>query len=204
MRLNLLKIAVVSLVAATALGAAVQSASAHDLSISPAGSYSLSTARLTFSDLGGLISFTCPVTLAGSLATGPAPLALGTSLGSVTRATVGTCSGGSSVMSTARAWDVRISGVLGIAPSVVTGLQLDLVGFNFGFSTSLFGIPMNCQYAGTVSFLLGLAGANPYLASGASYLGNIVPFASGDAVCPSDARFAGSATLSPSQTLTVS
>lgn len=199
-----LVLALAGLLAALSLGVAAQSASAYDVSISPAGGYALSTTRLTYSDTGGLISFSCPVTLYGSLAAGPSPLAAGTSLGSVTRAVLGACSTGSAAMATTRAWSVRISSVLGIAPYPLTGLQLDLVGFNFGFTGSFFGIPMNCRYAGTLSFLLGLSGANPYANGSASYLGNVVPFDSGDAVCPSAARFAGSAALSPSQTFTVS
>lgn len=199
------KLAVASLFAVLALGAAVQSAQAYDLSISPAGGVALS-GILTFSDGGGVIRLTCPTTLSGSLDAGPVAAAAGSQLGAITSVRIGTCTGGTSVVLIGSGWPIVINTVLGTLPNAATGMLVDIQDFSWQLSFTVLGIPVACLFRGTAGGLFGLSGTTPYVTTGSfTVLGNTIPLASGAGACPRSGRFNGTLSgFTPAQTVTVS
>jgi hypothetical protein len=198
------KLALASLFAVLAMGVVGQSASAYDLSVSPAGPVAAS-GTLTFSDAGGLINITCPYTFDATLDAGPVALSAGSQLGTVDVVSIGSCTGGSAVALVDDPWPIQVAAVLGTQPNALTGLLVDVVGFSWEINVSIFGIPMRCLYLGTLGALFNVTGTNPY-ATGSTLttLGNAISKLGGSSTCPSSARFNGTLAFGPSQTLTVS
>jgi hypothetical protein len=200
-----IKLLLTAAVAMVAMAFAVSNASAYDVSVSPAGGITADSSSLTFSDAGGLINIVCPVTLDGTLDSGPITIAAGNPFGTIDGVTIGACRGGSAVALIGDPWPLQINRVLGTLPNAATGLLFDVVGASFELTVSIFGIPVRCLYSGTAGALMGATGSNPYTTSGTiSVLGNTVPKAGGSSVCPSSGRLNGTFNLDPQQTLTIS
>lgn len=196
-------VAVVS--AATMMAIAAAGASAYDMSVSPAGSFTATAATLTFSDGGGVINVACPVTLSGSLSAGSITMAAGNSVGSISGVSVGSCTGGSATALVGTSYDMRINTILGTLPNAATGLLFDVLGFSFEYTVRILTIQIRCLYSGTIGVLFGLSGTNPYtLSNSGVFLGNSVPKAAGHSACPSSGRFNGTMFISPGQTISVS
>lgn len=201
-----IKLVLAATVALVAMAFAVSSASAaYTGSLSPGGTIASTASSLTFSDSGGLINIVCPVTLTGSLLTGPIATTAGSNFGTVTRVAIGTCRNGSAAALVGTGWAMNINTVLGTLPNAATGLLIDIVGASFNIRTTILGITVNCLYRGTAGALIAAAGTNPYTVGSIAVLSGVsVPFSSGDAVCPSSGRLTGTFGVpAPAQTLTI-
>ncbi len=185
-------------------GAAASNAQAYDLTFSPGGAVS-ANGTLSWSDTGGLLNMSCPYTLSGTVPTAAVADAPGASLAAIRRVTVGGCAGGVSWTAlNGSTWRITFEGYVGTAPGALTGIRVKIRGWNGGFSGSIFGVPQNCLWQGDLAGVIALSGSNPYAVGAFTSDGDLIPFSSGDAVCPSDGRWNGSLAISPAQSLTVS
>lgn len=200
--MRLFKLAFASLVAALAMGFSAQSASAYDLTISPAGGIS-AAGTVSFSDAANVIRLICPQTLSGSLVAGPVSLSAGSQIGSIDTVTIGSCTGGSGLALVEAPWPIRISTHLGALPNGMTGFAAEIEGFAWELTVRILGIAVRCLYAGRLGALMGVTGSNPYTSGSLSLVGNTVPKYAGSGACPASARFDGTLSFRPAQTFTV-
>lgn len=198
--MRLFKLVLASLLAVLTLGAAVQSASAYDASITPGGGFT-ATGTVTFSDAGGLLNIACPYTFDGTFFNGPVPLTAGSQFGQVDAVTIGGCPGGSAITLNDEPWPLLLRTVLGSAPNAVTGLLFDISGFGWQLSWSIFGIPTICLYGGTIGALAVISSSATI--PSITLLPNTVPKVNGSQNCPSSARFNGTLAVSPAHTIVI-
>jgi len=126
------KLAFAALSAAVVLFALVGSAAARNLSTT-SQRQRITWVRLTFENTSGSRT-TCPVTLEGSFHTRTTPKSVGSLLGYITRADVGTpaqCEGGEATILTATLpWHIQYEGFTGTLPNIAT-IRLQLIGAAF-------------------------------------------------------------------------
>lgn len=196
-------------VAAIALACAVSSASAYDMDIAPGGVVTAAAPALgplTFGDAGGLINVVCKVTLNGTLSGGPVTIAAGNQVGIVSGVNVGMCSGGTmaALFPGGTPYPITINRVLGTLSTGMTGLLYDIRGWSVDFTVTIVGIPVHCLYAGSLGWLVGVTGSNPYVTgTSTTVLSNSLGKIGGPGVCPASVQGRGTLDLSPQQTITV-
>lgn len=189
--------------ALAALVALAGSAQAYNMAISLGGSISADS-EIVFRDSRGIINVTCKLTLDGTLAAGPIAIATGNQIGQVTGATVGTCRGGSVTFLVPAPWSVTINTALGTLPNAMTGLLLDIRDFAFELTVEILRFTVRCLYRGPAGVLVGVEGSNPYRTRDTIvFLGNTIAKDTGTASCPAAGAAAGTARLTPTQTITV-
>jgi len=122
------RLAMVSIAAAVLFGALAAAAPARNLSTSS------QTLRSTFSAVNfrGVFGTTsCAVTLEGSLHTRTITKTVGSLIGYITRASLGTCSALTATILTATLpWHARYAGFEGTLPNILR-LRTDILGFSF-------------------------------------------------------------------------
>lgn len=119
-----------ALAAALVLGCAASSASANKLSYSNQG-FRIMWARLTFSESGGGLPITCPVTLEGSFHSATLAKVISALVAHITRASIGSCQEGhATILSASLPWDVSYQSFSGTLPSI-TGVRHALLGAAF-------------------------------------------------------------------------
>jgi len=128
----------VAVVGATMLlGALATSASAGRLSISNQR-FRATWTRLNFS--GGFGTIECAVTVEGSLHNRTIPKVVGSLVGFITNATVGTCASGSvTVLAETLPWHTQYSGFTGTLPNI-TAVIAKAIGVSFLVREPTFGI----------------------------------------------------------------
>jgi len=198
------KLAIGLVVALSAMAVAASSAFALSASVSAGGAVS-ATATATFEGSG--ISIICPLTMRESLLTGPIVIAANNQIGEVTEVSINRarCSGG------------NVSGVLGLPWRLTINswtpeplerenartLLVNIVGS--AFNLEIFGGFVNCLYSGNAGGSLPLTriGTGRYTARTIEALSSIeLPLHSGSG-CPARGHFAGTFTLSATQTVTL-
>lgn len=181
-------------------------ANAFSMSLSPGGAITATIGSLSFGDSRGIIRVSCPATLSGSLFTGPITLGGSSSIGTLSRTTVGTCASGSGGSASGSglpgSWDMEVNTILGTLLNAATGMLLDVPGFAIVYTVLILGMPVRCLYSGTLGILFTLNGANPYTVGTGTLLANPVPLASGSASCPASGIFRGTVVITPTQTVT--
>ena len=206
--LNKTKFAVALVVALAAMGVAASSAFAISATVANGGAVN-ATGTATFE--GGGISIVCPLTLENSLLRGPITVARGAQLGETTGVRIGSCTGGSVESVLALPWRLTVNDTLPTIASLTTtnatGVLLNVV--NSSFNLSVFGGFVNCLYSGNAGALLTLthtaAGSSTYTARTLAALRSVeIPLSRGGFGCPANGHFAGTFTLSATQTVTLS
>jgi hypothetical protein len=200
-----MRAALCAVVAAFAIACTADAATAIDMTVTPAGAATATSGGIAFSDGGGLVSVVCPLTLDETLGGGPIALAATNQIGVVSRATVGTCRGGTATLLLTTPWAIVINRVLGTLPGGMNGLLYDVTGFSVNLAVSILGISVNCLYGGSWGWLQAAGGTNPYtLSATIQALANLIPKVSGSASCPSTLRANGFFVQSPLQGATLS
>lgn len=180
----------ISLLALLSLATTVQASTG--IGFSPGGRVTISSAgRLTFT--GGAVRIECNITLTASFASSVVKVA-GTSLGSVTAATVSGCPTGTSMaflFTSPTTWPMTYNSFAGTLPSI-SNVSLTLSGGQISFTTSTTG---TCLYTGS------LGGRFTPPNALAIDAGNSWTRSAGGALCPSSGRWSGSFGVTPNQTL---
>lgn len=198
-----LKLAFASVLAVLTLGTVVQSASAHDISFGVPVDFTAS-GQVAFFDEPSNTFRRCQLTLAGTYGAGPIPAAAGWQLGPVDSATFSLCQFSAfTALSAGAPWPLTINAFLGTLPNLATGLMAGLPRFGFEQRTIVSGLIVTCLYSGTLAFLQGFTGANPYTLGSMTLLGNTFTLASGSPLCASTGRLSGTLTVSPAPTMTI-
>lgn len=196
-----LKLALAGLFTVLAFGAVAQTASAYDLTFSPGGAFSASTAALTLADAGNTTNITCSASLEGDFETAAVPAAAGSQFGLVDAATIAPCNLGT--VTALPGWALRVTGFGGTLPNALTSLQFTLDDFAMEVTVRVVGITLRCLYGGDLAATGALSGSNPYTLASFQALGTTLPKLSGIAACPSSFRANGTFTLGSAQTLTI-
>jgi hypothetical protein len=141
--------AVLAALAATlVLASAVGSASANSVSVSNQG-FRINWARLTFSESGGGLPISCPVTLEGSFHARTLAKTIDALVAHITRAVHGGCQEGTATILTASLpWHVTYQGFTGTLPSI-TGVRHQLIGAEFQIEP---GLGIRCLARTSASF----------------------------------------------------
>jgi hypothetical protein len=122
--------ALAALAAALVLGCAVSSASANRLSYSHQG-FRIVWVTLTFSESGGGLPISCPVTLEGSFHSATLAKVIDALVAHITRASIGSCrEGHATILSASLPWNVTYHGFTGTLPAI-TGVRHELDGAAF-------------------------------------------------------------------------
>jgi len=126
-KMKLSKLLLATIGATVLLGALVSSASARTFSIS--NQFSRTAFRaVTFG--GAFGNITCPITFEGSLHSRIIPKVLGTLIGYITRADIGSCSfGRATILRETLPWHVRYLSFSGVLPNI-TQLRFNVIGFS--------------------------------------------------------------------------
>lgn len=197
---------VAALIAAVLMAISVSSAAAYDMSIRPAGSISLTSSSLTFSDAGNIIRVVCPMTLTGALFAGPITIARGNEFGGLSGGRIDPCTGGNAaaIFYSGLPWETKVDTVLGTLPSSATGLLFEISGATFSLIVRILGLTTTCQYAGSFVALTGWTGSNPYTTTGSITVStSSLAIEPGRPNCPRAIRLNGTFSLSPIQTITI-
>jgi hypothetical protein len=138
--------AVVGLLAALILAVGAAASLATDFHVN-LRSFNATWPRVVIS--AGGTSFSCAITLGGSFHETTFSPTIGDDVGSVTRATLGACTGGTGTLLTGTLpWDITYAGFSG-APEEVTSVALNVLGASFQGAPS--GLGAACLIRSTVS-----------------------------------------------------
>jgi hypothetical protein len=179
-----------ALAAALVLAFAVGSASANRLSYTTQG-FRINWARLTFSESGGGLAISCPVTLEGSFHARTMTKVSETLVAHITRAAIGICQEGTATILTASyPWHVTYQSYSGTLPSI-TGVRHQLIGAEFQVEP---GLGIRCLARTSTTFPAAgdanrEAGGNITSLSADSEL--LIPV-TGSPLCPQYGIFSGS------------
>lgn len=200
---RLLVVGAATLVALAALSGA---ADAFRVAVSRGGV--ISAASLGALSFEGGFTYSCSVTLNGSLLSS-ATIAAGTRIGEITEVRTATCSGGTLrgflVGTGAAAWPMRVNSVPTGLPNEVRALEVLMEGFSW--ELAIFGGFGPCLYRGNAPTSLAVAATRTrgvYTTGLLSLLANSAAFVSGSGLCPRSTSLRGTFGLTPQQTLTIS
>jgi hypothetical protein len=151
---NRTKLLLTALAATAVLGALVATASANRIALvnnSPTA-FRTTWSALEFIGAGGIVRIRCPVTIEGSFHSRTISKVLEALVGYVTRAAISTCTGGTTILLTARLpWHIRYNGFAGTLPAI-TSISLRLVGAEFLINfNEVFGLRYSCLYQSTAA-----------------------------------------------------
>lgn len=203
--MRILKLVLATIIATSIMALAAQSSPAYVFTASPAGSFTLASGSITFTT--AIATARCPLTLDGTLDAGPTSFAAGSQFGTITRATIGTCTGGPTAALVGGGWPLTVAAVPAGLPDNATQLTAEIAGFSFQTTMTVLGINVVCLFQGPLDATIALTdtGTNTYSTSSVTLLSSpAIPKFSGAGSCPTRGTFAGTLSLSPIQTMTVS
>jgi hypothetical protein len=140
------KLILAGLAATLLMSLAVGTASANRLSTSNRNFRVVWTELILISGEEGTPLLTCPVTMEGSFHSATIAKVIGALIGHVSRATTGSCRGGSATITqTSLPWHVTYEGFTGTLPNI-REISVLLRGVNFQVTVTVLGSQITCGY----------------------------------------------------------